>query len=177
MDIIKYISGELGGDSDPFLNGQNLDLGLGSTLGLEMDQNLGFDPSLSADGDFSKYIVSDQQLGSGDGTLDIKQDPEQLPSFQFDPSVTTQNDLNFLQTDLKPEPSALPRELTALLQQDLKQELQLPIQQDTNIVPAATAAQLELFNNVGQLSQTAALKTLLELNNAAAQAQKNQEVG
>ncbi|KAK3798066.1 hypothetical protein RRG08_034626 [Elysia crispata] len=175
LDIINYINGELGGDSDPFINGQNLDLGLDSALGLELDQNLGFNSSISADGDLSKYIVSDQQLGSGDGTLDIKQDPEQLPSFQFEPSVVTQNDLSFLQSELKPESSGLPRELTALLQQDLKPELQLPVHQETNIIPSTTAAQLELLNSVGQLSQTAALSRLLELNNAATQAQKNQE--
>ena len=153
-----------------------MDLGLDSALGLELDQNLGFNSSISADGDLSKYIVSDQQLGSGDGTLDIKQDPEQLPSFQFEPSVVTQNDLSFLQSELKPESSGLPRELTALLQQDLKPELQLPVHQETNIIPSTTAAQLELLNSVGQLSQTAALSRLLELNNAATQAQKNQEV-
>ncbi|RUS91548.1 hypothetical protein EGW08_000663 [Elysia chlorotica] len=175
LDIINYINGELEGDSDPFINGQNLDLGLDSALGLELDQNLAFDSSISADGDLSNYIVSDQQLGSGDSTLDIKQDPEQLQSFQFEPSVVTQGDLNFLQSEFKPEPSGLPRELTALLQQELKPEIQLPIQQETNIITSTTAAQLELLNSVGQLSQTAALNRLLELNNAATQAQKNQE--
>ncbi|GFR96431.1 sterol regulatory element-binding protein 1 [Elysia marginata] len=177
LDIINYINGELGGDSDPFINGQNLDLGLDSALGLELDQNLGFDSSLSGDGDLSKYIVTDQQLGSGDGTLDIKQDPEQMSSFQFEPPVVAQaqNDLNFLQPELKPEPSGLPRELTALLQQDMKPEVQQPVQQETNFLPSTTVAQLELLNNIGQLSQTQALSTLLELNNAAAQAQKNKE--
>ncbi|CAL1543442.1 unnamed protein product [Lymnaea stagnalis] len=157
LDIIQYINGDIPTDGDIF-NNQNYDIGIEQSLGLEtdlgLDQPLGNDPNFG-DAEFKVDEVGLQhQISLADSKVEIKQEPSSIPC-QFELPVTgTQS------------------ELTSLLKQDLKPS-----------VPQGSKSVTTHLNilNSGQLSQSAALKTLLELHDAAQakqmqEAQKQQQI-
>ncbi|KAH9496042.1 Sterol regulatory element-binding protein 1 [Bulinus truncatus] len=154
LDIIQYINGDFQNDADLFST-QNYDVSLEQSLGLEpslgLDQHLSMEPSFEVDADLTSQGLSlDIPISVDDGQLDIahiKQEPKQ----ELSPSMNFQYDLEDGHTDV------------STLIQDYKPSL--PV--NTKVAPMQ-------LNINSQLSQTAALKTLLELHGAA-QAEKMQE--
>ncbi|CAG5122454.1 unnamed protein product [Candidula unifasciata] len=154
LDIIDFINGEHSNDA---FSSPSYDLGMDPSLGLEsylgLGQTLQMDPAFVVDGEVTgQTIMIDQPMQVSDLKLEVKQEAEQVVSCQF-------------------EVPLVQSELTGLLQQDVKpviqQELRPAVSQATNSV-TAQASQLN-----GQ--QTAALKTLLQLNREV-QAKKMQEI-
>ncbi|KAI8798918.1 sterol regulatory element-binding protein 1-like [Biomphalaria glabrata] len=151
LDILKYINGDFHTDADLFTT-QNYDVSLEQSLGLEpslvLDQHLSIDPAFEVDTDLtSRGLSLDIPVSIDDSNMDIthiKQEPKQ----ELSPAMPFKFELSEAKNDF-----------SSILKHEFK---------PANITP------LQLNINSSQLSQTAALKTLLELHDAA-QAKKMQE--
>jgi hypothetical protein len=144
------INSDLATDSDPF-NNASFELPVDPSMGLETSLGLDQQPGLSsnvAESDLANGLLNHDHSISLEQNIDIKDDIKQemdLAAFPAVP-VTSAELTSLLQQEFKPQ----------LFQQEVKPQLQ---------VDNGSVGKGLLQNN--QLYQTAALKTLLELNDAA----------
>lgn len=110
-----------------------------------MGQTLQMDPAFVVDGDnIGQNVVVEHPLQISGLKLEVKQEAEQVINCQFDVPV-------------------IKSELTGLLQQDMKPLIQQNLKPAVSQVTSGGTAQASQLNG----DQTAALKTLLQLNREA----------
>ncbi|XP_012940196.2 sterol regulatory element-binding protein 1 [Aplysia californica] len=153
-NIIDFINGTP--DNDPFSN-SNFDLALDPSLGLE--SSLGLD-QLGLDASFVESDLTGSALNL-DQSLPVENTME-----VSDTAVVVKQEVDLGSSLCHVEVPVRSADLTSLLQQDLKpQVLQQDVKPQVQEDRAGTSGVSILQGN--QLYQTAALKTLLELNDAA----------